>query len=483
MYMLTEEGKEVAHDCLLRSGLVDPSGKTETLKKSPFKDQEQTLDSDSSKEDMSVIGSQPEAATVATLTPSHLTSMEKQNDVSPEYLDRFLSMGFSRERIISAFDEVSKTSQNKDISSIWPAVLCCLREDQIYGQSSECYSQRQDTLAELSTNKFKEGPSGSNSSDNRLVDSSRSMAPEGQKSSITCPLQRCSRLDYSSNKQWGGVSETKSNELAEPPLSFGERFEDTYEVILVLDDREQFATQGSRSRRIIENVNAQFKIKTEVRRLPVGDAIWLARHKCFGTEYVLDFVVERKKVDDLRSSIRDNRYKDQKLRIMRCGLKKMIYLVEGDPNSSEAAESIKTACFTTEILEGFDVQRTSGLSDTLKKYGYLTQAIHQYYSSLDYEKRNPRVCPAYDDFIRRCEDLDKLTISDVFAVQLMQVPQVTEEIAIAVLDMYPTVLSLAHAYALLDGDIHAQEEMLKKQSNNLVSGAASRNIFQLIWGS
>lgn len=29
-----------------------------------------------------------------------------------------------------------------------------------------------------------------------------------------------------------------------PPLSFGERFEDVYEVILILDDREQFATQG-----------------------------------------------------------------------------------------------------------------------------------------------------------------------------------------------------------------------------------------------
>lgn len=79
------------------------------------------------------------------------------------------------------------------------------------------------------------------------------------------------------------------------------------------------------------------------------------------------------------------------------------------------------SCFTTEILEGFDVQRTSGLSDTLKKYGYLTQAIHEYYSSLDYGKRNLRVCPAYDEFIRRCEDLEKLTISDVFAVQLMQV--------------------------------------------------------------
>lgn len=66
-------------------------------------------------------------------------------------------MGFSREKIISAFHEVSETSQNKGISSIWPAVLCCLKEDQIYGHSSELYSQRQDTFAEPNMNKFKEG--------------------------------------------------------------------------------------------------------------------------------------------------------------------------------------------------------------------------------------------------------------------------------------------------------------------------------------
>lgn len=37
----------------------------------------------------------------------------------------------------------------------------------------------------------------------------------------------------------------------------------------------------------------------------------------------------------------------------RCGLKKLIYMVEGDPNSSEAAESIKTALSIsfTDILE------------------------------------------------------------------------------------------------------------------------------------
>lgn len=54
----------------------------------------------------------------------------------------------------------------------------------------------------------------------------------------------------------------------------------------------------------------------QVRRLPVGDGIWIARHKQFGREYVLDFIVERKRIDDLCSSIRDNRYKDQKLRLL-----------------------------------------------------------------------------------------------------------------------------------------------------------------------
>lgn len=53
----------------------------------------------------------------------------------------------------------------------------------------------------------------------------------------------------------------------------------------------------------------------QVKRLPVGDGIWIARHRKLRTEYVLDFIVERKNIADLASSIRDNRYKDQKSRL------------------------------------------------------------------------------------------------------------------------------------------------------------------------
>ena len=114
--------------------------------------------------------------------------------------------------------------------------------------------------------------------------------------------------------------------------------------------------QWPRSRRkVVDNIRSQFNIPVEIKHLPVGDALWIARHKELDTEYVLDFIVERKNVDDFLGSIKDNRYKDQKLRLKKCGLRKLIYLVEGDVNTVDGSESVKTACFTTELLEGFDV--------------------------------------------------------------------------------------------------------------------------------
>lgn len=39
--------------------------------------------------------------------------------------------------------------------------------------------------------------------------------------------------------------EASSKALSVPPLSFGEKFEDAYELVFVLDDREQLAAQMS----------------------------------------------------------------------------------------------------------------------------------------------------------------------------------------------------------------------------------------------
>lgn len=73
-------------------------------------------------------------------------------------------------------------------------------------------------------------------------------------------------------------------------------------------------------------------------------------------------------------------------------------------------------------MEGFDVQRTGNVTETLRKYGYLTEAIFKYYKDLSEEQlKQAGVCPPFDEFNKRCQDLDKMTVSDVFAIQLMQV--------------------------------------------------------------
>ncbi|PON74374.1 DNA repair protein [Parasponia andersonii] len=463
-YMLTQEGQEAARECIMRSGLPDASKDTRTS--------EGHFDLDT--ENMSELEPlQPDSAGDVAMVSIDLRR-QKPKDIPVEYMERLTQMGYPKERILQAFSEILETSHNEDTYSPWLSVLCRLREDEVYGLHSESQTAREEghKITSYDTN----GQARISSCQGGNVPKFSS----ADSTSNSFLLRPCSSSDRHEQKASSDGLEAGFNILSMPPLSFGERFEDVYEVILILDNREQFANKGS--------VTSDFTSTTllqKVRRLPVGDGIWVARHKYLGSEYVLDFIVERKKVDDLRSSIRDNRYRDQKLRLLRCGLKKLIYLVEGDPNSSEAAESIKTACFTTEILEGFDVQRTTGLSDTLKKYGHLTQAIFQCYKSQipEEQHKRTRVCPPFSEFITKCEDLDKMTVNDVFAIQLMQVPQVTEEVALAVLDLYPTLLTLASAYSLLEGDMAAQQDMLRKQSNNVVSGLASRNIFQFVWGN
>lgn len=51
---------------------------------------------------------------------------------------------------------------------------------------------------------------------------------------------------------------------------------------------------------------------------------------------MLEYLVERKRVDDLASSIRDGRFLKQKAAMRRCGCRCLLYLVEGLPDSARS---------------------------------------------------------------------------------------------------------------------------------------------------
>jgi crossover junction endonuclease MUS81 len=60
------------------------------------------------------------------------------------------------------------------------------------------------------------------------------------------------------------------------------------------------------------------KVKYDIGKLSVGDFAWVVRSKSnlgqSESDLILDYVVERKRMDDLCQSIIDGRYKEQKVK-------------------------------------------------------------------------------------------------------------------------------------------------------------------------
>ena len=94
----------------------------------------------------------------------------------------------------------------------------------------------------------------------------------------------------------------------------------SFRVVLLVDKMEVTAgfTGGKKSRKHLttEELDA-LGIDYENRKLSIGDFLWIAKGPN-DQELVLPYIVERKRMDDLRSSIMDGRYAEQKHRIHQC---------------------------------------------------------------------------------------------------------------------------------------------------------------------
>ncbi|CAD5118999.1 DgyrCDS7655 [Dimorphilus gyrociliatus] len=85
-----------------------------------------------------------------------------------------------------------------------------------------------------------------------------------------------------------------------------------FEIILIVDNSEHY---GNQKETVVKYLD-RHRIRTELRSLNVGDFLWIAREKGEPRrEIVLDYIIERKRMDDLAKSICDGRYREQKVQI------------------------------------------------------------------------------------------------------------------------------------------------------------------------
>eukprot|EP01062_Namystynia_karyoxenos_P037876 TRINITY_DN2754_c0_g1_i4.p1 TRINITY_DN2754_c0_g1~~TRINITY_DN2754_c0_g1_i4.p1 ORF type:complete len:1047 (+),score=292.82 TRINITY_DN2754_c0_g1_i4:77-3217(+) len=120
-------------------------------------------------------------------------------------------------------------------------------------------------------------------------------------------------------------------------------------------------------------------VRAEERKLHVGDMLWVARTPD-GREMVLDLVLERKEALDLYFSVTKNgRLVSQKRALHRCGLRRVMFVIEGVcPSESPQQRSMRETVHASLLLkDGFSVCRTADFSDTLSLVAALTRQLER----------------------------------------------------------------------------------------------------------
>jgi ERCC4-type nuclease len=280
-----------------------------------------------------------------------------------------------------------------------------------------------------------------------------------------------------------------------------------YEIVLVLDSRE---IQMKGNRDYFQESLAAKGIQCITRSIDLGDVIWIARKKTSSSsqasnnpteELFLDYIIERKRLDDLVSSIKDGRFTEQKTRLKRSGAEKVIYVVE-EYNREEAErfgmQAIQTAMSSTQIIDGIYLKRTNNVDETIDYLVSATKLIKRIYANttlysipghiitrqnyLDlkaaYKCRASSIkkeafLVSYTLFGQLNSKNGSTSLHEVYLRMLMTIKGCNAERALSLIKVYPTPRALLNAF----------EGKSPEEAKNLAKEATRNQISRRRWGT
>lgn len=252
----------------------------------------------------------------------------------------------------------------------------------------------------------------------------------------------------------------------------------SFTVQLLLDVRE---VRAKTDRDYMQEELTKKGVRPIMRALELGDAQWVAkchdpellrRSGADGDEVVLDYIVERKRLDDLIGSIKDGRFHEQKFRLKRSGAKCVTYLIEEislDQNYlSRYQEAVESAIASTQVVDGFSVKRTQKMDDSIRYLARMTEMLKKKYESSPLKVIPTRVITAqnylpllnhlrasqpgvdyyisYPAFASLASKSDMLTLRDLYLKMLMCTRGVTGEKAMQIQQVWKTPNDLVKAF-------------------------------------
>uniref|UniRef100_A0A3B5AXK4 Crossover junction endonuclease MUS81 n=1 Tax=Stegastes partitus TaxID=144197 RepID=A0A3B5AXK4_9TELE len=255
------------------------------------------------------------------------------------------------------------------------------------------------------------------------------------------------------------------------------------------------------------------RVNFDIRKLNVGDFLWVAREKVTpvpgqlrvpaGRELVLDYIIERKRMDDLCGSIIDGRFREQKFRLKRCGLHRPVYLVEEHGTAASHLSlpeaTLQQAIVNTQVVDGFFVKRVQDVRESAAYLTIMTRYLNKVYQNRTLSCRSRElegdVCGAeeergvpscslisFAEFNHGAVKNKCQTVREVFARQLMQISGLSGDKAAAILEHYSTPHSLMAAYERCASEAEKEKLLASVRYGKLkrnVGPALSRTVYQL----
>ena len=164
----------------------------------------------------------------------------------------------------------------------------------------------------------------------------------------------------------------------------------------------------------------------------------------------LIYVYERKTVNDLLSSVKDSRYKEQKSRLL-SNYKNVNYIIEGSDiiasNNLHNQNLLTSIYFNSTYRDNIKILFTKNINDTTTFLLMLsTKIIDKPHNFILNETQKTE--PDYIDICKikskKSENIDKETC---YLLQLSQIPNISKQIAKNIKDVYPTMKILINTLA------------------------------------
>ena len=164
----------------------------------------------------------------------------------------------------------------------------------------------------------------------------------------------------------------------------------------------------------------------------------------------LIYVYERKTVNDLLSSVKDSRYKEQKSRLL-SNYKNVNYIIEGSDiiasNNLHNQNLLTSIYFNSTYRDNIKIFFTKNINDTITFLLMLsTKIIDKPHNFILNETQKTE--PDYIDICKikskKSDNIDKETC---YLLQLSQIPNISKQIAKNIKDVYPTMKILINTLA------------------------------------